>query len=126
MSNGGQVPAQLVPLLAQYMSSGGMQNSAMAGQTNTPTAGSMPTAQGAQPVYGQQTGANAPAPGATSVIQPPQANQPSAQQNPYQSFVTALQQIQQANPIQAIGQATPDARKSQAAQQATMHETGVG
>jgi hypothetical protein len=119
MANGGQIPANLMPLLQQ--AGQGMYGSAMNGQTQTPMAGGSPLTPPSPAAYGGPSGNTAPTAGGN----PLSANSgPPA--NAYNAFINALQQVQAANPIQAIGQNTPPPHKSQASQQATMHETGVG
>lgn len=125
MSNGAGDP------LSQAMG-GGMAQAAQQGQTQTPQAGGSPLAVPQASTYGVGT-STAPMPGAmpnvTGTTGENQTNSVGpAQQgnNPYSSFLTALQQIQSASPVQSVGDVTPNARPSQAGQKATMRETGVG
>lgn len=97
---------------------GGMQASAQAGAMNTPMAGGSPVQTPDPSTYGggqtsvapmaggpiNVTGTNAA--GTTNA-----ANVPS--NSPYSSFLTALNQIQAASPIQAIGGVTPPAKRYQ-------------
>ena len=124
MSNGNGDP------LSQLMG-GGVQQAAQQGQIQAPQAGGSPLVTPNAPSYGQGT-STAPMPGAMPVTgtagagQTNQVTQAQTGNNPYQSFLTALQQIQQASPSQAIGATVPGATRSAAGQRATMRETGVG
>lgn len=128
MAQGGQIPANLAPLLQQYIGSGGLMNSAQAGQTNVPMAGGSPMATPNAPVAGPQASTAPMAGGPLNVTGTATSNQPNTgtPASPYSAFLSALQQIQQANPIQAIGQVTPPGKVSRANQQAKIQETGVG
>jgi hypothetical protein len=111
MANGnGQ---QLNQLLGQ-----GMQSAAQAGYLNAPAAGGSPVQTPAAPAYGQAVSAPPMAGGPVNVTGTSAAgttNQPNTGTgtSPYSSFLTALNQVQQASPIQSIGSVTPQAKRFQ-------------
>lgn len=117
------------PLLGTNLSQLAMPQAAQSGMTSAPQAGGNPMAVANAPTYGGTS--TAPMPGAmpvggngTATTNP--ANNGTSSGNPYSSFLNALQQIQSASPVNSIGQTVPNATRSQASQQATMRETGVG
>jgi hypothetical protein len=98
--------------------------------------GSNPMAQSAQ--QGQsvspQAGAPVPIPQSPQGAKAPMAPDPAQQQgitqqmgnNPYQAFLTALQQVQNANPATAVQKVTPPVAPSWASQQVGYNNKGVG
>lgn len=106
-----------------------MQQAAQNGMTSAPQAGSNPLVTPNAPVVGPAQQSSAPAAGGPiNVTQSPVANSvnngAAPGQNPYSAFIQALDQIQSAMPVTAVGQDVPPAKKSSASQQATMEPAG--
>jgi hypothetical protein len=117
---------QLTQVLGQ-----GMQSAAQAGYLNTPAAGGSPVATPAPSSYGQgvssapQAGGPIQVTGTGAQGQTNTVNNTPASASPYSSFLTALNQVQQASPIQQIGSVTQDPKRFQAPQPSAANGTNV-
>jgi hypothetical protein len=108
-----------------------MQSAAQAGYMNVPAAGGSPVQTPAPISYGQgvsdapQAGGPINVTGTNAAGTTNQANNTPASANPYSSFLTALNQIQQASPIQQIGSVTPNPQRFQAPQPSASNGTNI-